>query len=329
MAETRLTNIITPEVFTDYTMENWTERNRFFTSGAVINSPELARLLNGGGKNFNAPFWQSLSGDSDIPVENSAQDVNNITASKIQIRRQMRTKAFGANALTSIESGSKALDVFAKDVVDYWNGQYNKAIISSAVGVLADNVANDSGDLINDQSTVAFDRDMIFDTMNLLGENGIIGRNDSTDFSMIIVHSKIYSSMQKMGLIDTTFTVATETAKAIPIYSFYGLEVIVDDKMTVDTGVYTSILVKNGAFQFGTSVAGFEPTSFERIEGKGFGIDEIYTRRVFGVAPVGFSWTDTTVAGTSPTFAEMELAVNWDRAYAKENSKMVFLNSLA
>ena len=328
MAETRLTNIITPDVFTDYTIENWSVRNRFFQSGAVVDSPQIGALLDGGGKLFEAPFWQNLTGDSEIPVEATPQTVNSMSALQSNIRRQVRTKAWGANALTNIQAGSKALDVFAQDVKDYWNGQYNTALIASAVGVLNNNVEADGGDLLNDQAAVSFTASMVFDSMALLGENGVAGRSDSTDFKMIIVHSIIYNSMQKAGLINTDYVSADGIEVPVPIYSFAGLEVIVDDGLTVASGVCTSILCKAGAFQFGTSTMNFEPTSFERVEGRGFGVDEVYTRRCFAVSPVGQSWTEDDVAGTSPTFAELKIESNWDRVYAKANSKIVFLNSL-
>ena len=40
--------------------------------------------------------------------------------------------------------------------------------------------------------------------------------------------------------------------------------------------------------------------------------------------PEGYNWTETTVAGGSPSVAEVALAANWERKFQRENIKLAF-----
>jgi hypothetical protein len=62
MAETRIADVIVPEVFTEYTLEDSIYRSRLFNSGIMAVNPALTSLLNGGGTTFNLPFWQDVVG---------------------------------------------------------------------------------------------------------------------------------------------------------------------------------------------------------------------------------------------------------------------------
>jgi hypothetical protein len=328
MAETRITNVVTPEVFTSYTFEPWYEKSRYFRSGILTESSEISSMLAGGGKTFNAPYWQPLAGDSDVPSETVDQTVNAITSGKQIARRQERTKAYGANAISAIRAGSEPLSRFANDVREFWAKAWDKNAISSTRGVYADNVANDSSDLVHNGSAASFNDDGVIDAQGKLGENGVVGSDDNEDYVGIAVHPDIYKTMRKNDAID--FVPISGQKRPVPFYM--GMEVIVDRNMPIistSPNVYLNVIYKNGAIQFGQSSAHYEPTSFERDEGKGMGITEVYTRRVFTIHPVGTAWQESSVAGLSPTEAELETAANWDRVYNKENMRFVFYTSQA
>ena len=325
MAETRISDVIVPEIFTDYTMEPTIYRSRFWRSGVLEQNAGLNNLLDGGGKTFNLPFWQDTAGTSgDVPSETVDTTINNITADKQVARRQNREKAWGQNALSAILAGSEPLESAASRVMDYWAQAYDIISIKSLEGVVADNIANDSGDLVNDISGLTggneyFSDDGVIDTQALLGENGTVGSMDSADYTAILVHPKTYAYMRKLDLID--FEPVSEQVRSLGTYM--GMTVIVDRNATLATDVYSTYIFKTGALQYGFSSARYEPTEVYRQPGRGFGTDELYTRRVTAIHPVGFAWTDASVAGTSPTDAELADAANWDRVYKKENSGFV------
>lgn len=327
MAETRIADVIVPEIFTDYTLEPSIYRSRFWNSGIIQTNANLASLLNGGGETFNLPFWQDTIGTTgDVPSETVAQTVNNITAAKQIARRQFRTKAWGENDLAAVLAGDSPLESAATRVNDYWGQAYDQLAIRVIEGVVADNVANDSGDLVNDisggvGSAAYFSDDAVIDAQALLGENGTVGRGDQDEYVAILVHPSTYAYLRKLDLID--FVHVSEQAR--PIATYQNQVVIVDRNGTLATDVYSTYIFKSGALQFGLGNSGYEPTETDRVPGQGFGIDQLYTRRVFSVHPVGFAWQEASVAGTSPTDAELQNAANWDRVFQKENIRFVTL----
>ena len=71
---TSLTDMIVPEVFSAYLMDNLTVKNLLFTSGIVEVSPLLASKLELGGDDFNFPYFDDITqGESNVPVEGTAQ----------------------------------------------------------------------------------------------------------------------------------------------------------------------------------------------------------------------------------------------------------------
>ncbi|MCP3680736.1 MAG: hypothetical protein GY782_10980, partial [Gammaproteobacteria bacterium] len=229
MAETRIADVIVPEIFTGYTFEPWFERSRYFRSGIVQANAGLNTLLDGGGELFNFPFWQPLGGDTNVPSETVAETVNNITASKQVAFRQERVKAYGANALSAVLAGSEPLDRFANDVREFWTKAYDKNAIAITQGVYADNLANDAGDLIFDGSAATFNDDGVIEAQGKLGENGVVGRSDSEDFVGIAVHPVVYERMRKNDLLD--FVPISGQTRPVPFYM--SMEVIVDKNLPI------------------------------------------------------------------------------------------------
>jgi hypothetical protein len=331
MAETRLTNAVIPEVFSAYTAEQSIYRSRIYNSGIIEVNPGMSALLAGGGTTFNLPFWQDVAGTSgDVPSETVAATVNNLAASQQIFRRQTRLKAWGANDLVTIFAGDNPIEALQGMVIDYWAQAYEQVAINTAVGVFADDIA-DSSDLVNDisdgdGSAAVFSSDAVIDAQALLGENGTVGRNDLSngDFVAIAVHPAVYALMRKQNAID--FVAINDQTR--PTAFYMGMQVIVSRNLPVDTGVYDTYIFKAGALQFGQSTVGYEATEIDRDATTGFGIDNLYTRRVFGMHPVGTAWQEDTVTGEiSPSDANLALAANWDRVFEAENMRMVALKA--
>jgi len=324
MAETKITNVVVPEVFTKYVLEPSIYRNRFLKSGVLAANNTIDSLLAGGGKTFNLPFWQDLDDtNSSVPSETVALTVGNITAEKQIAVRLQRNRAWGANAMSAILSGDDPMGAIESFVGGYWERDYNKTLVSICNGVFADNIANDSSDLVNDSGLTVFSSDGVIDAQALLGENGVVGRGDSTEYVGIAVHPNTYAKMRKLDVID--FIPISGQTRPIPFYM--GMEVIVDRRMPTSTNSngteYTSYMYKAGALQFGQTSRGYEATSTDRDESKGMGIDKLYTRRVYTIHPTGFAFQSSSVAGESPTNTELEAAANWDRVFEKENIGIV------
>jgi hypothetical protein len=330
MAETRLTNIVIPEVFTGYSLEPSIYKSRFYLSGVISENPAISGLLAGGGTTFQLPFWKDVSGGSgDVPSETVAATVDPVTSGKQIARRQLREKHWGANDITAVTAGEDPVNAIAQMVTGYWAQAYDQLAIKTLQGVFADNIANDSGDLVNDISggagaAAVFNDSAVIDAQAKLGENGTVGRADLNggDFVAIVVHPSTYAVMRKANLID--FVPIGDQQR--PVGFYMGMQVIVDRNAPVDTGVYDTYIVKSGALQFGQSSVGYLPTELDRDATVGFGIDNLITRRVFAMHPAGLQWTNNTVTGgISPSDANLALAANWDRVFNKENIGVVML----
>jgi hypothetical protein len=326
MAETRIGNIVfDPEVFSEYTLEPDFHRFRLWASGAAMRSPTIDGFLNGGGQSFAIPGYKTTVGTTgDVPSETVAQTVNAITSGKQVARRQMRTKAWGTNDIANSYAGRSPLDSAIANVTNYWSQAYDAILLDSVLGVFEDNIANDSGDLVNDISAGVgalsnFTDDGVIDTMSLLGENGVIGRADSDEFNTIVVHPDVYYYMQKLDLIN--FVPISEQIRALPFYR--GMQVIVDRNVNLNVDVYDTYMMKSGAFVWGLGSRGYEATEVDREPALGFGISEIYTRRVFAIHPIGFAWDKAADTDISPADSDLIAATSWDRAYDKENVRMV------
>lgn len=330
MAETQLTNVIVPSVFTAYNLEPSIYKSRFWNAGVIQGNASLDALLAGGGTTFNLPFWKDTAGGTgDVPSESSATTINNATSGKQVARRQFREKAWGSNMIAGISAGEDIVSMLGAKAGNYWTQAYDQLAIATLKGVVADNIANDSGDLVNDisggaGSAAIISDSAVIDAQAKLGENGTVGANDINGgaFAAILVHPSTYAVLRKADLIDFVPISGQER----PLEFYMGMRVIVDRNAYVNSGVYDSYILKNGVLQFGQTSEGYMPTELFRDPSKGFGIDQIYTRRCFALHPVGWQWTENTVTGgLTPSDANLILAANWDRVYNAENSGLVVL----
>lgn len=330
MAETRLTDIIIPEVFYPYIMEESLNRNPFFQSGILAPSQSIVDFLAGGGKTSNIPYWQDLTGSSDVPSETVADTVNELGTDKMIVRRQIRHKAWGANALSAALSGANPVEAIGSRVAGFWAKDFQNNLIYCLRGIIADNVADDSSSLVVDISTEtglsATSANKISATKTI---EAVMKMGDRfSDVKAIAVHSVVYQTMVTNDLID--FVKDSSSTTMIPYY--IGMRVIVDDGLPVIAGSvngykYHSYLFKPGSVGFGENAGKIVPVEVYRDPSKGSGIDVLYTRRQFAVAPMGFSWDKADNSAITPADADLYAATSWDRVYNLKNTGVVCIVS--
>ena len=328
MAETRITNVVVPTIFTAYTMERTIYLSRFFRSGVSVVDPVINDRLNGGGLTFNVPFWKELTQSNEVPAEASNQTINPITTGTQIAIRQMRVQAWGSNDMSAVLAGDDPMRAIGDYVAGNWAKNFQTNLMSIVRGVIADNIANDSSDLVNDISIA--DGDNATDDQKI-GTNAIITSafllgDQYEKFAAIAMHSVPYQRLVEADLID--FVADSEQDIVIPRYM--GMEVILDDEIYSVAGgtsgtVYWTVLFERGAFSYGESTVGYEPTEVDRDPDAGGGIDQLFTRRVYSYHPRGFAWQSSSMAGEFPTDAELATAANWDRVYNAKNAGFVAL----
>ena len=310
MAATLLTNIIVPEVFNPYVVQETNRLDKFIQAGIVANDSAFDALASQGGNILSMPYWNDLTGDSEELSDGGPLSVNAITSGKDLARLNMRGKAWGVNDLATALSGDDPMGVIASRVAKFWMGERSKALFNTLKGV---------------ETTLAATN--VLDISALAGELGVISVGTTLDakqkfgenaelITAIAMHSAVYTKLQKNNEID--FVTDSQTQVQIPTY--IGYKVIVDDQCPVDAGTYTTYLFGQGAIALGQGGA---PVPTETDRDSLAGEDVLINRQHFLLHPRGIKWNEVTVAADSPTFAELATAANWTLTYTPTNVRII------
>jgi hypothetical protein len=329
MAQTQISDVVVPEEFSAYIVENSMVSTAVFQSGVAVPNGLISGQLQAGSTQFTVPVW-SDDGESETDVTSDNIAVLStplkLTAVPQVVRKSFLHQSWSEMSLASELAGSDALARVQSRVQAYWDRQYEKRIIASMLGVLYSNVANHASDMVNDISELAgslsnFNGDSVIDTALTLGDR-------LSDVKMIAMHSKIYGEALKNDEI--TFFKPSDNSLDIPTYK--GMGVIVDDNLTTSTaGLYVTVLMGPGAFGYGVSEpkTGFSTEIFRiPAAGNGGGNTTLHSRYNSAFHPLGMSFTNASVAGESPLLAELALPANWTRsAFQRKSIPLAYLIS--
>jgi hypothetical protein len=339
---TQVADIIVPSVFTGMAMEETRERSELITSGILQDSGILTRWMaaemgsGGGSWTLNRPTWNDLDASDSTGLERQANDSaselynpdfengfpvpQKITTYNEVAVRVLRNQHWSAvNLANDVQgtNGQDALTVIGARVGRYWARRLQKMALAVLTGVFADNVANDSADMVHDISgtnfvdgLTNFNAGAFYDALQTLGDA-------DADIVGMICHSAVRNSMRKAGLLESV-----NDAQGQLVYNTYqGLRLVIDDGMPNAGGVYESFLFRAGALQYG-SVAPFNAVRFlEREEaGNGNGSQELWNRVSWCIHPMGYAYTGTitnTVGGpldgNTSTANTLAHADSWNR----------------
>ena len=153
MAQVQITDVVVPAEFTAYQVENSMVSTALFQSGVALPNGEMAAQLSAGAQQFTVPFWADIPDvEADISTDNAAvfSTPQKITAAAMVVKKSFLHTSFSEMSLASELSGSDALQRIQSRVQNYWDRQFEKRLISSLMGVLYSNVANNGGDMVLD-----------------------------------------------------------------------------------------------------------------------------------------------------------------------------------
>ncbi len=333
MATTRLTDVVQIPVYDSYIAVNNPETSALVTSGVVAVLPETTALASADAISSTVPFWNDL--DPSIEPNYSNDDptdiatVNKINSGTQNVRKAFLNQIYGAMDLTRELAGSDPMRQIKNRFGEYWKRQLQRRVIASALGVMNDNVANDSGDMTVNiaQETTGADATHLFSRDAYVNAAFTLG--DQVDvIKAIAMHSIVYKRLVKNDDID--FIPDSQGKLAA---SYLGSAIIVDDGMPVIAGTtsgfkYVSILFGAGAFGFGDGTRNaLVPSWVEREEkaGNGGGMEEIGERKEWVVHPNGWSWIEGMLTEFSPQLSDLKLAAHWDRKVPRKAARMAFL----
>ena len=319
---TKISDIIIPEVFNPYFIERTMEKAKFYMGGIIQNNATLNQLAQSGGDTINMPFFSDLTGDAEALSDSTPLTVGKIGTAQDRARLHMLGRAFGSNDLAASLSGADPMAAIGNLVSDYWARQMQTYLMATMNGVLASNVAVNSGDMVKKVAVetlagaVKFDADLFIDGQSTFGDS--IG-----GITAIGMHPDTYYNLLKTDNI----SFERESMGDLVIETYRGLKVIVDRNLPKVAGTtsgfkYTTVLFGNGVFGYGQGGAKV-PSETDRDTLQG--TDILITRTHFIMHPMGVKWNETAVAGITPTKAELATASNWTRVYEREAIKMAFV----
>jgi len=324
MAATKIGDIIVPEVFIPYVTEKTAELSAFVKSGIIVPDARLDALAMQGGKLINMPFYTDLAGDDEVLSDSGSLTAGAIGTGKDIAALLQRGRAWGVNDLAKALSGDDPMAAIGNLVAEYWARREQAILIATLGGVFLDNI-NDSSDHIND---IAIEEGTAATEANLIGAEAIIDAStllgDNANMVVAIaMHSKPYSRLQKLNLIDFEPT----NTQNIGFGTYLGKTVIVDDTMPKTAGStdgykYTSYIFAKGAIGRGEGMA---PVPFETDRDSLAGTDYMIHRRHFILHPRGIAFQSDTITGTTPSNTNLALAANWDRVYESKNVRITSL----
>jgi hypothetical protein len=330
MSKTMVADIIVPTEFERYAIERTAELSAFGQCGIIESAPEFDALAALGGREVKMPFWKDLTGARQLLSDGSPLAVNKITSDQDIARLHNDAQAWSVNHLASVISGDDPLGAILNLVADYWARTDEATLVSCLKGIfgaasMAGNKLTVASESIAGQSNATRLTGSTFvDATQKLGDRG-------DRLTAIAMHSATEAALRKLDLID--FLPDSQGRDQIRV--FQGRRVVVDDNLptrngTTDGTVYTSYLFGPGAFAKGSSRLDTEP-----LKG-GFGTQGLeigrlpldsdtvmVNRRRYILHPRGVKFTGASVAGESPSNAELETAANWVRVYENKNVRIV------
>jgi hypothetical protein len=339
MATVQLADIIDVKVFQDLPSVNGVEKTAFFESGIVTSSPLLNGLASAAGKTAELPFWNDIDESSAPNISSSDPTVSatpiKVTQSEQISRKANLNKGFSASDLASeLAMGPRAMEHIRARTDRYWMRQWQRRLIASAKGVLADNVASNSSDMVyNVASTLnsGITANTVFTRTNFT--TAAFSMGDMVEgITAIAVHSTIMKRMVDNGDIDTI----RDQDGNIIVQTYLGRRIIMDDTLPYvpaegtggadDAPQYTSILFGAGAFGYGEG-SPINPVEVQREaqQGNGAGVETLWTRKTWILHPFGYQNTGTPSGEGGFTEAELAAATTWSRVIARKNIPIAFL----
>jgi len=327
-------DIIIPEVFTPYVIEQTTQRDAFLASGVVQPMAELN--ASEGGDFINVPFWKAnLSGDFEVLSDSSSLTPGKITADKQVGVILHRGRAFEARDLAALAAGSDPMAAIGAKIADYVANQRQKDLLSCLGGVFG-GVASSTGSAAFNALTIdgaSGDTPTTLSPRHVAKARALLG-DQGDKLAAVCMHSAIYYDLVERKAIDyvstgeargTTTTQSGGSLVAayggdVTVPTYMGLRVIVsDDVQTTGSGSstkYATYFFTQGAVASGEQMAMQTETDRDILaKSDAMSIDLHYCYH-----PVGAKWAVTT---TNPTRAQLETVGNWSKVYELKNLGIV------
>lgn len=336
MAEVKLTDVFVREVFDRAAIETSLQKSALFQTGAVAADANLAAKVGANdGHSFTDKYHKDLDNSEPEYMDDSDTNAtwNKIAEGSYTARKIMSSKSWAQKDMTQwvafLPATGDALGVIASRVGAWWGRHFDRVSINTMNGVIADNIANDGGDMVHNIWAAAAPAagNSISAAAVIAAQKTMGDRYD--EVSTMVVHSDVWATLETNNLITN---IRESDGSLIQFYR--NMRLVVSDQAyksdgTVLTGVgsathpaYLTYLFGPAVMGVGINNAGVIPSELYRDArtGRGGGLSGLITRQNYSLHPGGFTFTNTTITGQSPSYANLALAANWDRIVTDRKS---------
>jgi hypothetical protein len=339
MALVQLSNVILPEVYLDLPAVNSPEKHQLVQSGLVLRDAMFDDIINNmASERPNLPFWNDLDLTSEASYSDDSENSvtpGNVTQSKMSARVCYMNKSYKSADLVKQRIKSDPMQQIRNRFANYWSGQFQRRVSSTLLGVLASNVANNAGDMVNDvhgATNADVNNNTLFTQQNFINAALTMGdRFDET--SVLYMHSIVYGRLLAQNQIITART--SEGQILYPTYMNH--RVIVEDNASLVTAAagaaggdaaakYVTVIAAPGAVAYGQGYPDI-PVEVYRLplQGNGGGTEAIIERVNMLIHPFGHTWNESSIGLYSPTIAELQEAAQWTRVVERKVIPLAFL----
>ena len=324
-------DLIIPELFTPYVIEQTTQRDAFLASGVVQPMAELNATE--GGDYINVPFFKAnLTGDFEVLTDSSSLTPGKITADKQVGVVLHRGRAFESRDLAALAAGADPMAAIGAKVAEYIANQRQKDLIKCLEGVFGGLTSNTGAAFID----LSFDKT----GMTALGPRqcakarALLG-DQGDKLTAVAMHSAIYYDLVERKAIDYVTNAearggGTVTATPDPVFAgsiggayenptiaqYMGLRVIVSDDLAPTSTNYPVYFFTQGAIGSGEQM-GLRTEVDRDILAKS---DAMSIDLHYCFHPIGAKYTTGTV---NPTQAQLATITNWSKVYELKNIGIV------
>lgn len=295
-------------------------RNELIKSRVLVPSETIKNLLSSqtGSYYGTIPIYGRIGGDAlnyDGNTDITATSMDTFEQSVIAVGR---AKAWLERDFSyDITAGVDFMSEVAKQVAYYWDDVNTGIVMSVIKGIFS----------MTGEANLEFVNGHTYDITSESGEAANVGAttlntaiqqacgDKRASFSLAFMHSAVATNLENLKLLQyLKYTDAQGIERPLPMASWNGRLVIVDDGMPVETDesgvIYTTYVFGDGAIEY-ADLGVRTPYEMDRDPAKNGGQDTLYTRERLCFAPKGISFTKANVASLSPTNAELENGANW------------------
>lgn len=311
-----LEDIVVPDLFTQYVLDETIENSELIDSGLVENNPKLDQLVSGGGTVITMPKWNELKGKSQVFTMNRDMETRKITARKELGTVLSRGNGWSTHDLAGAIAGSSPRQAIVQELGKWWKNDEQDIVGAILNGVFASAGMADHILDITEKINKNISAKSVLAAKQLLGDK-------AKKLKIMYMHSAVHTALQQQQLITTV----PEAEGKIGFETYLGYRIIVDDSAPVEIGTgstpsrFTTYLLAPGSIQRGTGIpADFVATEIERRESSATTI--LWNRQMKCLHPKGMSWTGAAnIADETPNNEELATGTNW--AVAVDNLKKI------